>query len=57
MDFKVDTYLHYFFIIIEYHANRIIPEKLFNSDLHPLMKYEDNKIVLQGNGGVKSFMI
>ena len=28
MDFKVDIHLHYYFIMLEYHANRLITKNL-----------------------------
>ena len=57
MDFKIDIHSHYFFIMVEYHANRLIAENIFNSEWHTLMEYEHNKILLQGNGSVKSIII
>ena len=48
MNFKVDIYLHYYyFVMLEYHANRLITEKLFNSESHTLMEYGYNRILLQ----------
>ena len=57
MDFKVDIHLRYYFIMLEYHANQLITEKLFNSEWHTLMQYEHNKILLEGNWCVKSIII
>ena len=32
MHFNVDIHMHYCFIMLEYHANRLTAEKLFNSE-------------------------
>ena len=54
---QIDIYLHYNFDMLEYYAKRLIAEKLFNSAQHTLIEYEHNKILLQGNGCVKSSII